>query len=137
LNLGVSNAAAHARWAGDEMCFRADVATTTSTVNTASAAVLPLPLADDLALVSIPGAVTVSHQTFLDAPTPRATTRTVTSRATATAADVEILGQIEVGVSTDPVLTARANGRSGGAEVEWTAPLVTVSVAGNELTLPV
>lgn len=135
LQLGISDASAHARWAGDEACYPATVANTRSSVRTVGADVLTLPLVGSLVST---GDAMVSHSTGLEAAGPLDTARTVTARASGTAVDVDLFGgAIGVSVADGATLVARATGRPGGASIDWDAPLVTVSAGGTTQTLPV
>ncbi|CAN5540038.1 hypothetical protein BH11ACT8_BH11ACT8_24120 [soil metagenome] len=133
INLGVSNTTASARWSGDDTCLPGSVPLTRSKVVTASAAVLPVPLAGGTALVDLPDTVSVTQTTSLTG----ATQRTVQSQAQGSAVDLTLLGAVSVSVTSAPTLTATATGLPGGAAVDYTAPLVTVTLAGTPYTLPV
>ncbi len=137
LGLGISNAEAAARARADGACLEPSVALTRSTVSTASASVVPIPLAGGGALVDLPGEVAVSQSTSLVPTTPGSDRRSVVASAEGTAVDLSLLGQIAVKVTGAPNLTATASGAPGGADVTWEAPLVTVEVAGTPYTLPV
>jgi len=133
-SISVSSASAHARWTGDRACPDAGQPLTTSTVSTADVSLFDVPQVG--ALVELPGTVSTRQATTLAAPTS-AGGRSVVSTARGSAADVRLLGgQVDVAVVDPPVLRATATGAAGGADVDYQAPVVTVSVAGQAETLP-
>lgn len=131
LQLGVSTASAQARWAGDDGCPAPGVPVTTSEISTADVATGAVPGAGRL--LSLDGTVSTRQSTALVG----GGTRSVVSTARGSAADLRLLGgQLRVAVADAPVLTSTASGDPGGAQVRWRAPVVTVSLAGQERTLP-
>ncbi|MFC6043687.1 hypothetical protein [Nocardioides hankookensis] len=131
LGLGVSSVSANARWTGAASCPAPGAPLTTSTVSTADVATEPLPQAGSL--LALDGTASTSQSTALTGQAARS----VVSTARGSAADLRLLdGQLRVAVADAPTLTATASGRDGGAKVDWNAPAVTVSLAGQEQTLP-
>ncbi|KQW53265.1 hypothetical protein ASC77_02955 [Nocardioides sp. Root1257] len=132
LGLGVSTASANARWTGAHSCPAPGAPLTTSTVSTADVATEPAPQVGSL--LALNGTASTSQSTALTGQGKRS----VVSTARGSAADLRLLdGQLRVAVTDAPTLKATASGRDGGAKVSWNAPAVTVSLAGQEQTLPV
>ena len=106
----------------------------TSTVSTADVATESVPEAGTL--LGLNGTVSTRQSTVL-AGTGDAGIRKVVSTSRGSTADLRLLdGELRVAVTDEPTLRATATGESGGASVSWTAPAVTVSLAGEEQTLP-
>lgn len=132
VSLGVSTSSAQARWTADDSCPAPGAPLTRSSVSTADVATEEVPSAG--ALLTLPGTASTSQQTTLAG----GDVRRVVSTARGSAADVGLLGGvIQVAVADAPTLRAVATGKPGGASVEWSAPLVRVTVNGQEREVPV
>lgn len=132
LSLGVSTATAQARWLGDDRCPAPGVPLTSSSVSTADAATAEAPGLGSL--LTLPGTVSTSQQTVLAG----GDVRRVVATARGSVADLGLFGgTVRVAVADRPTLTATASGRDGGAAVAWSAPLVRLTVDGDERELPV
>ena len=138
LNLAVSTATAHARTpSATSACLPASTALSASSVNTAQLTVVDT--APVGSLVSLPGTAKTTQASALvpNAQSP-AGRRAVVAAVTGSLADVRLLDdQIRISVAETPTLKATATGMTGGAKVEWDAPLVKVTVGGTAYTLPV
>jgi hypothetical protein len=88
-------------------------------------------------LLSLPNTVSSSQSSEL-VPNGRPDDgRDVLATSTGSTALLRLLnGQVTVGVTDAPVLTARASGIAGGAQVSWRAPAVSVTVGSNTSQLP-
>ncbi|WP_162599715.1 binary toxin-like calcium binding domain-containing protein [Nocardioides solisilvae] len=136
LSLGVSDTSASARWAG-ERCVSTTTPLSASEVSTADLSLLPLPVGtDSVEVLRASGALSASQSTRLLPAEGPAGSRQVVASARGSAADVDLFdGQVGVSVVSAPELTATADGQRP-ARVTWSAPVVTVEVAGNPRTLP-
>jgi hypothetical protein len=125
LDLGVSNATAHARFFDDGTCLPTFPAFTKSRISTADAEVL--------GAIGVPGAVSVSHETRLvDNGLPNGG-RDVVTEVSGSTATVSILGEPLLEVITPPVLTVTADGTPGVDDVSYTAPVIRLAGTGGDL----
>lgn len=132
LSLGVSTTTAQARWLGNAQCPAPGTPLTSSTVSTADAATDETPGLGSL--LTLPGTASTSQRTTLAG----GDVRRVVSTAQGSAADLSLFGgAVQLDVADEPTLTATATGRDGGASVEWNAPLVRLTVNGDEREIPV
>ncbi|WP_300551116.1 thrombospondin type 3 repeat-containing protein [uncultured Nocardioides sp.] len=125
LDLGVSNATAHARFFDDGTCLPTFPAFTKSRISTADAEVL--------GAIGVPGAVSVSHETRLvDNGLPNGG-RDVVTEVSGSTATVSILGEPLLEVIAPPVLTVTADGTPGVDDVSYTAPVIRLAGTGADL----
>ena len=125
LDLGVSNATAHARFFDDGTCLPTFPAFTKSRISTADAEVL--------GAIGVPGAVSVSHETRLvDNGLPNGG-RDVVTEVSGSTATVSILGEPLLEVIAPPVLTVTADGTPGVDDVSYTAPVIRLAGTGGDL----
>ena len=125
LDLGVSQASAHARFFADGTCLPTFPAFTKSSISTADAEVL--------GAIGVPGAVSVSHQTRLvDNGKPNGG-RDVVTEVSGSTATVSILGEPLLEVIAPPVLTVTADGTPGVDDVSYTAPVIRLAGTGGDL----
>lgn len=128
ISAGVSATSARARLAADGSCPAPGGPTSTSTATTADVSVLDLGLAGSL--LRAPGTVHATQSVSLAPVDGADDARAVTATASSDLAALTLFDDVTVGISQDPVLTASASGRPGGAEVTYTQPVVTVTVPG-------
>ena len=125
LDLGVSQASAHARFFADGTCLPTFPAFTKSSISTADAEVL--------GAIGVPGAVSVSHQTRLvDNGKPNGG-RDVVTEVSGSTATVSILGDPLLEVIAPPVLTVKADGTPSADDVSYTAPVIRLAGTGGDL----
>ncbi|WP_370107455.1 hypothetical protein [Nocardioides sp.] len=125
LDLGLSNATAHARFFDDGTCLPTFPAFTKSRISTADAEVL--------GAIGVPGAVSVSHETRLvDNGLPNGG-RDVVTEVSGSTATVSILGEPLLEVIAPPVLTVTADGTPGVDDVSYTAPVIRLAGTGGDL----
>jgi hypothetical protein len=134
LSLGVSDASASAGWGGTNGCLAAQPLSSSS-ISTADVSALEVPLAGSL--LSLTGTAEASQTAELSANGGPNGGRDVVTTSSGSAAELRLLnGQVQVGVLDGPTLVARASGVSGGAEVTWRAPAITVKVGTSNRQLP-
>ncbi|MGH9136585.1 MAG: hypothetical protein ACRD0G_05995 [Acidimicrobiales bacterium] len=133
LNASVANVFAQARWAGDNRCIDANTPLAESDSAVADLSLLELPTGGDVADLG-PGAAHSSTEINLPAiPDPDFDRRAVEAVATTDLAELNLLGgEVQVRVASPPVLTATVTGLDGGASVDYTTPLVQVTIAGGD-----
>ena len=128
LTAGISRSVAHAQFS-DGSCLAAGTPMSSSSTTTLDATVLPAP--EPLgALLEAPGEVQTQQEVRLGSTTGAGDAREVVATATSTLTTFDLFGSVNVGVSKQPTLTARANGRSGGAKVDYGQPVVTITPDG-------
>jgi hypothetical protein len=135
LSLGVSDASASAGWGGTNGCLAAQPLSSSS-ISTADVSALEVPLVGSL--LSLTGTAEASQTAELSANGRPNGGRDVVTTSSGSAAELRLLnGQVQVGVLDRPTLVARASGVTGGAEVTWRAPAITVKVGTSNRQLPV
>jgi hypothetical protein len=132
LTLGVSSASAQARLGTGGQCLPSVPDVSRSSVTTAEAAVLDIPVVGSL--VELPGTVSLTQSTRFVENGEANGGRDVVAQAVGSAANLELLGgNVVVRVASAPRLTATATGDSDGSSVVYDRPVVTVGGAGTEL----
>lgn len=138
LDLGVSNASAHARFAADNTCLTT-VPLSTSEVSTADVSVLS---ALDLGpgLVDLPGTASVQQATALVPNGSANGGASVVTAVTGSTASLRIAGNKLLEVTSKPLLTAVADGTKAGTKVTYQTPIVTLGgqtvIPGDPVSLP-
>ncbi|MCW2847097.1 MAG: hypothetical protein JWR90_1071 [Marmoricola sp.] len=135
LRLGVSNASASARWEGTNGCLAAGEPLSSSSVSTADVGTLDVPVVGSL--MSLTGTARASQTAELSANGGPNGGRDVVTTSSGSTSELRLLnGQVQVGVLDSPTLVARASGVSGGAQVTWRAPAISVKVGTSTRELP-
>lgn len=124
LTAGISTSTAHAQFS-DGSCLSAATPLSSSSTTTVDATVLEVPVAG--ALVKAPGTVQTQQEVRLASIAGAGDARKVVSSATSNLASLNLFGSVTVGVSQAPTLTAGASGQPGGATVDYTQPVVTIT----------
>lgn len=127
LTAGISQSTAHAQFA-DTSCLPASTPVSSSSTTTLNATVLDVPTVG--ALVKAPGTVATRQDVSLASTAGANDARRVVSSASSNLAALDLFGSVTVGVSQDPVVTAVADGKAGGADVSYSQPVVTVTAPG-------
>jgi hypothetical protein len=135
LSVGPSESTADARWGTQSACPTSGTLLSSSRVSMTDVSTVSAPTVG--ALLSLPNTVSSSQSSEL-VPNGRPNDgRDVLATSTGSTALLRLLdGQVTVDVTDAPVLTARASGTAGGAEVSWQAPAVSVTVGNNTSQLP-
>lgn len=128
VNLGVSNSAAHARWAGDGQCLPVGESLAFGHNDTAQATVL------DTGDITVASVNTEGGATFTESEvymTGTGTVRGLESESTTQVDTVTLFAgtplEVSIGVASTPTLTATANGQAGGASVTMSEPVLTIT----------
>lgn len=127
LTAGISQSVAHAQF-NDANCLAASTPVSSSSTTTLDATVLEVPTVG--ALVRAPGTVQTQQEIRLASIAGPGDARKVVSTATSNLASLNLFGSVTVGVSQAPTLTAGASGQPGGATVDYTQPVVTITAPG-------
>ncbi|MCF6377565.1 Ig-like domain-containing protein [Nocardioides KLBMP 9356] len=127
LNAGISTSVAHAQFT-DGSCLPAGTPLSSSSTTTVDASVLDIPGVGRL--LNAPGTVETSQSVNLEATGGANDARRVVATSASNLASLDLFGQVTIGVSQDPTLTARASGQPGGASVDYTQPVVTITPDG-------
>jgi len=127
LNAGISTSVAHAQFT-DGSCLPAGTPLSSSSTTTVDASVLDVPGVGRL--LNAPGTVKTQQDVSLAATGGANDARRVVSTASSNLAALDLFDQVTVGVSQDPTLTATASGVTGGADVAYTQPVVTITPQG-------
>jgi hypothetical protein len=125
LSAGISRSVAHAQL-DDSSCLSGTTPMSSSSTTTLDATVLEVPTVG--ALVKAPGTVQTQQEVRLASIAGAGDARKVVSSATSNLTSLDLFGSVTVGVSQAPTLTAGASGQPGGATVDYTQPVVTVTV---------
>jgi hypothetical protein len=135
LSVGLSQSVADARWGTQSACPTSGTLLSSSRVSTADVSTVSAPTVGTL--LSLPNTVSSSQSAELVPNGRPYGGRDVLATTTGSTALLRLLdGQVTVGVTDAPVLTARASGTAGGAQVSWQAPAVSVKVGGETSQLP-
>ena len=127
LNAGISTSVAHAQFT-DGSCLPATTPLSSSSTTTVDASVLDVPGVGRL--LNAPGTVKTSQSVSLEATGGANDARRVVATSGSNLLALDLFSQVTVGVSEAPTLTARASGQPGGASVDYTQPIVTVTPKG-------
>lgn len=127
LTAGISRSTAHAQFTNGS-CLAASTPVSSSTTTTLDATVLEVPTVG--ALVRAPGTVATQQEVRLASAGGANDAREVVSTASSNLAALDLFGSVTVGVSQNPVVTATAKGTTGGADVTYSEPVVTVTAPG-------
>ncbi|RYC10860.1 Ig-like domain-containing protein [Nocardioides zhouii] len=124
LTAGISTSTAHAQF-NDGSCLAPSTPASSSSVSTLDATVLDVPVTGPL--VKAPGTVQTQQEVRLASTGGANDAREVVSSASSNLAALNLFGSVTVGVSSAPTLTAKASGKPGGATVDYTQPVVTIT----------
>ncbi len=129
LTAGISTSTAHAQFnaAG---CLSASTPLSSSSTTTVDATVVEVPTVG--ALVKAPGTVRTQQEVRLASTGGANDAREVVATATSNLLTLDLFGSVGIGISQAPTLTARASGLPGGATVDYSQPVVTISVPGQQ-----
>lgn len=137
VDASVANTSAHARWVSNG-CLPVGTPISTATTKLADAQLLPdLPaLGTVVSTVGLNNGAASTTSTVAISAGSGIANRGLKSTGATQVAQISILGgQILVKVVGTPTLTAEATGKPGGAKVDYTPAILTVSIAGNDITL--
>lgn len=145
LDLGLAATRAHARWPGDTTCLPATTPVSSSSVTSTGVEVAPalIPLLGPLGLplpgvsqeVLSLGSGTVSQSVQLVATGGADDARAVQAQVVGSGVSLELLGAIDVQLSSPATLTARADGVTAG-RVDYDPATISVTVAGQTAPIP-
>ncbi|HVX16431.1 MAG TPA: hypothetical protein VHA73_00220 [Acidimicrobiales bacterium] len=122
----------HARWPGDTACLASGVPLSETLTQVASASVLDLGTGASLLSLDTSGGGTVSTREAVSLIDQAGqSTRAVQSTSDIQAVPIDIGGQIKINVLSTPALKATAGGVAGSAKIDWTAPVLQITVGSN------
>ena len=125
LSADLSAGATRASWAGKGKCVASNQDATTSMASTTDLAVAPDAAPGFSSLVGLPGTAFAQQSTRYLVKRGKAG---LTGTATTNLGDVVLFGgMLTVNVVSDPVMTAVATGKPGGAKVEYTPAVLSVT----------
>ena len=125
LTADVSSGATRATWAGKGRCVPGGQDATTSTASTADLALLPDAAPGFSSLLALPGTAHASQSARYLVEKGRAG---LTGTATTNLGDLVLFGgMLAVNVVSDPVMTATATGKPGGARIEYTPAVLSIT----------
>lgn len=133
VSTGTINFSNLARWVGDANCVTdgpiVDTTTSTTGVTVSPAGAVDLFGTGDSSTRAVVGLVSTGGAGF---------NRAVQSQAIGTTSGSSLFGgAVSVDVAGDATLTASADGTPGGADVDYDAPVVTVTALGTSQEIPV
>lgn len=135
LTAAVSSGSTSATWAGKGRCVAGDRPATTSTASTVDLAIAPDAAPGVSSLVGLPG---TAHATQSSRYLVQRGKAGLTGTASTNLGDLLLFGgMLAVNVVSDPVMTATATGKPGGATIEYTPAVLSITGPdGEPMSLP-